>query len=320
MLRMVALLLALQLPACVSARSEPDEGAESYAEVRRGLLEYRPDFKEFLSDGPLEVKERLNVSIRIPPGDRVVADELIPVSDSRMPLVIIVHGNHSRKEAHRYQARRLASFGLHTLVLQLDNTNNWLKNGQLVARLAHRLHNGPGLLRGDFDPDAIILVGHSFGGSAVAIAAARGAPVKGLVLLDPAVVSERRVASALSRIKQPVMLLGADKEIFRSRQRRLFYRTAHGEMAEVSVRGATHDDAQYPSMFALSTFGVDPFTSKSKQELFCAALTASAFSIAATGSLDFAWTSFGKMVDAGVLKNPRRRSAKELSGTNGASR
>jgi pimeloyl-ACP methyl ester carboxylesterase len=311
MLRL-AVLLALGLSACVSSRDSQEDGAESYTEVRRGLLEYRPDFDEFLSAGPLKVKERLNVPLRIPPGDRVIADELIPVSDSKMPLVIIVHGNHSRKEAHRYQARRLASFGLHTLVLQLDNTDNWLKNGQLVARLAHRLHNAPGLLRGNFDPESIVLVGHSFGGSAVAIAAARGAPVKGLVLLDPAVVSERRVTAALTRIRQPVMLLGADKEVFRSRQRRLFYRTAHGEMAEVSVRGATHDDAQYPSMFALSTFGVDPFTSRAKQEIFTAALTASAFSIAATGSLDFAWSSFGKLVDRGVLKNPKRRSAKAV--------
>lgn len=311
MFRTFALILATGMTACVSARSEQEDAAESFAEVRRGLLEFRPELDDFTRDGPLDVKERLNVAIRIPPGERVLADELIPESDSRMPLVIIVHGNHSRKEAHRYQARRLASFGLHTLVLQLDNTNNWLKNGQLVARLSHRLKNSPGLLKGDFDPNAIILAGHSFGGSAVAIAAARGAPVKGLVLLDPAVVSERRVTTALAKIKQPVMLLGADKEVFRSRQRRLFYRKTQGEIGEVSIRGATHDDAQYPSMFALSTFGIDPYTSTAKQELFAAALTASAFSIAATGSLDFAWTSFDRLVDKGLMKNPRRRAAKD---------
>lgn len=308
----VALVATFLATACVAKTPEAGsgDGSQNFEEMRSALMEFRPEFQEFLHDGPVAFTERLNVTLKIPPGDPLVADELIPDGEPAMPLVIIAHGNHSRKEAHRYQARRLASFGMHTLVLQLENTNHWLMNGQLIARLVRRLHDSPGLLQGEFDPENIILVGHSFGGSAVAIAAARGAPIKGLILLDPAVVSERRLSAALARIKQPVMLLGADKDVFRSRQRRLFFRKALGEMAEVSIRGATHDDAQFPSMFSLSTFGLDPFTSKAKQELFAGALTATAFSMASTGGLDFAWTSFQEMVDSGEMKNPRRHGAR----------
>ena len=45
-----------------------------------------------------------------------------------------------------------------------------------------------------------------------------------------------------------LMLLGADRSIFRSRKRRLFYDEIGGEVGEVSIRGATHDDAQHPNI------------------------------------------------------------------------
>ena len=59
--------------------------------------------------------------------------------------------------------------------------------------------------------DQILLVGHSFGGSASIIAAAKGARVRGLILLDPAVV-HNKVVRQMRRVKVPVILIGADKK------------------------------------------------------------------------------------------------------------
>lgn len=307
--------LALALAACVPGsrgqqqQADLDEdGAVSFTEVRRLLMKGRPDLSDFSQLGPVAYDVRENRALKAG-DDTIVFDEATPDSASPTPLVIIVHGNHSRKEAHRYQAERLASFGIHALVLQVPNYSQWMKNGRRVKAFVERIHDAPGLLKGDVDPEKIILVGHSFGGSAVTIAAGRGAPVKGLILLDPAVVS-RHVQKYMPRVGAPVMLLGADKEVFRSRQRRLFFRGVAGEVGEVSVRGATHDDAQNPSMYSLSAFGFDPFTSRDKQEVFTAALVATAFSLGATGKLDFAWQAMEEPLEKGVLKNPRRRAAR----------
>jgi pimeloyl-ACP methyl ester carboxylesterase len=203
---------------------------------------------------------------------------------------------------------RLASFGMHALVLQMVNRAQWLKNGDLLARVVSTIHEDENKLDTRIDRGNIVLAGHSFGGSAISIAAAKGAPVRGLILLDPAVVS-KALRDELSKIRVPVVLLGADRSVFKSRQRRLFYRLISGEMAEVSIAGATHDDAQYPSMFALTGYGIDPFTSRDKQSLFAAALTTSAFSLTATGRIDFAWEAFEELMHAGMMKNPKRRTA-----------
>jgi len=47
--------------------------------------------------------------------------------------------------------------------------------------------------------------------------------------------------------------------------------------------------------------------SEEAQISFVAALTASAFSLAATGSIDYAWTSFDDGVKKGVFFNARRK-------------
>jgi pimeloyl-ACP methyl ester carboxylesterase len=197
---------------------------------------------------------------------------------------------------------------MYAMTVQLPNRERWLENGATLAKLAKHWR----LIERKLDPDAridgLILAGHSFGGSAVTVAAGRGAPVRGLILLDPALVADS-VKTYMKRVRVPVMLLGADREVFRSRNRFAFYRGMAGEMGEVSVRGATHDDAQQPSMFALSTLGVDPFTTPEKQDTFTAAITATAFSLAATGGLDYVWKIVRKEVAAGDLKQAQRRKA-----------
>ena len=52
------------------------------------------------------------------------------------------------------------------------------------------IHAWPKLLDEKIDHEKIILVGHSFGGSAISIAVGKGAPAAGLILLDPALISK----------------------------------------------------------------------------------------------------------------------------------
>lgn len=281
----------------------------SFPEMVRMLAQEPPHLSTFERAGPFATRTRLNVVLPLGDGVFVTGDLIVPRGDIEAPVAIIVHGNQSQKEAHRYQALRLASHGVYALTVQLPNRGQWLENGLLVDRLTRVLTAQPQLLHPFADTTRIILVGHSFGGSAITVAASRNAPVKGLVLLDPAVYGTS-VMKAMRAVDQPVMLLGADSQVFRSRKRALFYRHIRGAMAELSVAGATHDDAQQPSMFSLSAYGIDPYTSSERQNLFSAAITASVISIASTGKLDFAWIAFADAIEHGDFKEARRRSAR----------
>jgi len=103
------------------------------------------------------------------------------------------------------------------------------------------------------------------------------------------------------------MLLGADQEVFQSRRRGYFFKYIPKRMAEISIRGATHDDAQYPSRRSLQYFGFDPFTSVDKQEKFKAAITTTAFSLGANGNLHYAWKSFGADIKQGSFFNAKKK-------------
>lgn len=282
-----------------------------YGQVRALRIASPARLADWERQGPLPYRVTENLVIDLGRAGSVVADDVVPAVAGPTPLVIISHGNQSRKEAHRYQAERLASWGMHALVLQLPARGRWLENGRTIRALVELLQRRSRILGGTIDPRAVVLAGHSFGGSAIAVAAGLGAPVRGLVLLDPAVVDDA-VGGYLSRVRQPVMVLGADRQIYRSRKRPLFFRESAGTAAEISVRGATHDDAQSPSMYSLTAFGFDPFTSRQRQQTFTAALAATAFSLAATGSLDWVWPAFRRAESEGGIKNARIRQAREI--------
>src|SRR5207342_632078 len=118
-------------------------------------------------------------------------------------LVIILHGFDSSKEDHSYQAMHLASWGMHSLSLQLPNKGPWVSNGKTLAKIVRFIYRWPEIFDDHVDVNKIILVGHSFGGAAVAVALADGAPATGAILLDPAAIS-RELPGYLSRIKKPV--------------------------------------------------------------------------------------------------------------------
>jgi pimeloyl-ACP methyl ester carboxylesterase len=200
----------------------------------------------------------------------------------------------------------LASWGMHGLALDLPKRGPWIANGRTLAKLVDTVHRTPQLVDGRIDADKIILVGHSFGATAVATALGEGAPALGGVLLDPTAIG-RGLSQLLRRIAVPVMVIGADEDIWPARNRGPFYRFIPRAVGEISIRDTVHKDAQYPNQHTLRAFEDDPDETEEAQIAFVSALTASAFGLAATGDIDYAWNSFENAFKYGVFFNARRK-------------
>jgi hypothetical protein len=111
----------------------------------------------------------------------------------------------------------------------------------------------------------------------------------------------------LKKVNVPVMLIGADEEIWPTRNRSYFFRFVPKGIAEISIRDAVHEDAQYPTEQPVRPPDEGPIATEESQITFVSALAASAFSLTATGSFDYAWTSFQDAVADGRFFNARRK-------------
>jgi pimeloyl-ACP methyl ester carboxylesterase len=262
------------------------------------LLTHKPDVDQFRLRGPFAVTADTNHEIAISPKEHIPADIFLAAPAGRAPLVIFVHGYASTKESHMFQAMHVASWGMHSLSVQLPNTGPWNSNGRTLARLVNFISRSPQAIDGRVDPGKIILVGHSFGGTSVMVALAEGARAAGGILLDPAGVG-RDLPGYLAKVNVPVMVLGADEHLSVTRNRDYFYRFVRSGIAEVSIKGASHEDAQFPSEVAQ--------TSEEMQISFTSALTAAALSLSATAKFDYAWSSFSDAVRSGKLFNAKAK-------------
>jgi dienelactone hydrolase len=278
--------------------------AGTSAELHGYLLGRKADVDLFRARGPFAVVIQEDRELRVTTSEAIRTDVFLSASAQKAPLVIFLHGDESSKRAHANQAAHLASWGLHSLAVQLPNRGPWDTNGRRLARLAGLVHRAPESI--DKRIDRIILVGHSFGAFAVALALAEGAPAAGAILLDPAGVA-KDLPDVLRRIRKPVLVLGADDEIATPRNRDYFYELIRGDVAEVSIRDAVHEDAQFPSEVAVRNAGVDADTTEALQVTFVSALTAAAISLSATGTLDYAWASYQRALQEGKLFNAKRK-------------
>ena len=279
---------------------------KSVAELQGYLRDHKADVELFRLRGPFAVDSQKNRELRISPTERINTDLFLAAPPERAPLAIFLHGYDSSKEAHEFQAMHLASWGIHSLTLQLPKTGPWVGHGRTLTRIVSYIHRLPAVIDPRVDPNRIILIGHSFGGSSAAIAVAEGAPAAGVILLDPAGIG-KELPNFLQKINKPVLVLGADDEIASTRNREYFYRYVRSGIAELSIRNAAHEDAQYPSEFSLQNLGIDPHTTEELQVTFVSALTSAALSLASTGTFDYAWKSFGAVFENGKFFNARRK-------------
>jgi dienelactone hydrolase len=296
----INIFMSICLGTCVSPPGR--QGAPAAIEpVHQNILLLDLPMSRFGDSGPFTVQSRFNRELTIDLDEAIILNHFAPVTADKAPVVVISHGNFSGKAAHREQSARLASWGFHVLSFEMPNRDQWLSNGRRLTRLLNLIHRNPELLGERVDADRMVVVGHSFGGSAAILAIAEGAPVIGGVLLDPAVVHSR-VTRAMRSVNLPIVLLGADRKLFVARGRQNFSKKLGGEILEVTVPGAVHDDAQGPSMFSRSSLGVDPFTSRANQTYFAAMLTTAVIGLTSSGTVDFPRRLFGREQAAGRLK------------------
>jgi predicted alpha/beta hydrolase family esterase len=276
------------------------------AELEKYLLGHKPDLDLFRLRGPFRVTQRQDMEIRLTPDLTVSADLFLCAAAEKAPLVIIVHGYGNSKDDHVFQALHVATWGMHAMTVQLPNHGPWIANGRTLARLVSAIHESPEIVDGHIDATKIILAGHSFGATAVSAALGEGAPALAGILLDPAGIG-RQLPSLLKKVHAPVMLIGADDEVWPTRNREYFFRFIPAGIAEISIRDAVHEDAQYPTEHPLQPPQEGPIATEESQVTFVSALTAAAFSLSATGNLDYAWASFGDVFRNGRFFNARKK-------------
>ena len=278
--------------------------AVNRADLERQLLSRKPEVAQFRMRGPFAVTERADIEVAVPSGPRVLMDAFLCAE--KAPLVILVHGHGNSKDDHAFQAMHLASWGMHSVTVQLPNQGPWIANGKTLARVLQAIRRSPQIVDKHIDPEKIILVGHSFGATAVAAALADGVPVLGAVLLDPAGIG-RELPSLLRRVKAPVVVVGADEDIWTTRNREYFYRFIPRGIGEISIRDALHDDAAQSPARGIFASNDDPLATEEAQITFVSALTAVAFALSTTGGIDYAWNSFDDALQKGVFFNARRK-------------
>lgn len=295
-------------PASRTQRDNPSTSLESSPpswSIFKTKIISRPDYSVFLNAGPYPYSVYYNYRISLKPSLTIDSDYYKAKSGPGSPLAIIMHGNGYSKLTHRLQGEHLASWGIHTLLINLPNHGQWIKNGKILKRVTQMVHSWPELLSRNIDLSRIILVGHSFGGSASVIAASGNSPVAGVILLDPAMVHPS-VRTYLQKIHRPILILGADKSVFRSKKRPQFFHNSGGAVTEFSLTGATHTDAQLPGIQSVR-WGFEWEADETIQRRFLAFITGGLFSLAGTGSLNYAWAMFRNAETSGAVKNGKNK-------------
>ncbi|MES2562462.1 MAG: alpha/beta fold hydrolase [Pseudomonadota bacterium] len=300
----MAWLVLISASPCLAA-IDAAINASTLSELQEHLLRRSPELDRFRSRGPFSVAMHADREVALSNTERIKADLYLSAPAQKAPLVIFVHGHDSSKEAHSRQAMHVASWGMHSLTVQLPNQGPWARNGKTLSRLVRFISRTPEAIDARIDSGKIVIVGHSFGGAAVAVALADGAPAAGGILLDPA--ADRGIPPLFKNIRKPVLVLGADDELATTLNRHLFYRSIRSRIAELSIRDAVHEDGQYPSDYALQNHGHDPDTTEALQITFVSAVTVAALSLAASGTFDNAWKSYGVMFQNGKFFNARRK-------------
>ncbi len=303
--KVVQIMLFMLLAACKTTSSIQENRPVDDIHLRLAVMP--GGLERFTTAGPFEWSEKQDLHLTTSVDEQRDIDVYLTKGKGKAPIVIMSHGNFSGKKAHATQARRLASWGFHVIVMELPNRKQWLENGQRLFDLVQFINRWPKFLGPNVDANKIILVGHSFGGSAATLAVGQGAPVTGVILLDPAVVHSS-VNKAMESANVPGVLLGSDPNVFVARGRKSFQKKWGSEFMELTIKGATHDDAQGPSMFSHYALGEDPFTDDKQRSLFTASIVSAAVSLATSGTFSQLRRDVSISLDDGEISNVNYRS------------
>ncbi len=127
-----SLLLAIALLLLVSGCARlPRTGITSLkpatsGDLRGYLLSNKADLEEFRLRGPFAVVTKKDFGVTLPTAERIDADLYLASPAEKAPLVIILHGLDNSKADHAYQALHMASWGIHSLTLQLPIDHCWV--------------------------------------------------------------------------------------------------------------------------------------------------------------------------------------------------
>ena len=306
-----ALLIVVLAVLAACSRETPITGvtpikAANSVELQKYLLSHNPEVELFRLRGPFRVTSLQDVEIAVMPRRGISVDLYLCASAKQAPLIILVHGHGNSKDDHIFQALHLATWGMHAMTIDLPNRGPWVANGRLLAGLVEAVRGNPEILDHRIDLQKIVLVGHSFGATAVAAALASGVPTSGAILLDPAGIG-RELPALLKKVDAPVLVIGADEEVWPTRTREYFYRFIRSGIAELSIKDAVHEDAQYPTERPVRPVADSPIATEQAQITFVSALTAGAFSLTATGTFDYAWRSFANAFRDEKFFNARKK-------------
>lgn len=297
------LLIASLVVTATSALADvPTPTLANFDELARQYRGAPMDVDAFRARGPFAVTTQPDVPLRLNLSQQLTGDLYLAGAADRAPLVILVHGYGNTRAHHAAQAQHLASWGMHSLAVQVPNKGPWVANGRMLARLTDALRRRPERLDGRVDASRIVLAGHSFGAASVAVALADRAPAIGAVLLDPAYM-DRAVPGYMRRVAKPVLIIGGDEDNGVSRNREAFRTTIPTAYGEVSIREAVHEDAEFPLDPAL----VEAGQTEEHQVTFAAALTVAAVSLATTGRFDAAWRSLNAGEKNSRFFSPRKK-------------
>lgn len=117
--------------------------AATLIELQGYLLNHKADLDLFGLRGPFAVTIQKEFEIRLSITERINTDLFLSAHTEKAPLVIILHGFDSSKEDHTYQAMHLASWGMHSLSLQLPNKGPWVSNGKTLAKFVQFIYRWP---------------------------------------------------------------------------------------------------------------------------------------------------------------------------------
>jgi dienelactone hydrolase len=280
--------------------------AANPSELQSYLLARKPELEVFRLRGPFRITPLKDVELRIASQGAIKADLYLCATTEKVPLVIVLHGHGNSKDDHIFHALHVATWGMHAIAIDLPNQGGWIAHGRTLTRLVDAVRKHPETIDSRVDVQRIVLVGHSFGATAVAAALGQGAAVSGAILLDPAGIG-RQLPVLLKKVNVPVLVIGADEDVWPARNRDYFYRFIPASVAEISIRDAVHEDAQFPTEHTFIPPADGPLASAESQITFVAALSAAAFSLAATGTFDYAWASFDRVLAEGKFFNARRK-------------